>query len=123
MSPRKSRKSLDDILAQQFIYGEKQQETARELSLKQTSSEPPLEQPSPYERRAGMPLGATKKTPNDSPLIDKFQTPPKEATIRFTVDLPASMHRKLSLLAARTGKKKAEIVRVLLDEALEDVLE
>jgi predicted DNA-binding protein len=53
--------------------------------------------------------------------MGKFQTPPKEATVRFTVDLPASMHRKLSILAARTGKKKAEIVRVLLDEALENV--
>ncbi len=123
MSPKKSRKSLDDILASQFIYGEKPQETAKELSLKQTSSKPPSLQPSPSERRAVMPQGGTPKTPNDSPLVNKFQAPPKEATIRFTVDLPASMHRKLSLLAARTGKKKAEIVRVLLDEALEDVLE
>ncbi|HAJ61918.1 MAG TPA: hypothetical protein DCP31_23990 [Cyanobacteria bacterium UBA8543] len=123
MSPRKSRKSLDDILAQQFIYGEKTQGTAKELSLKQTSSKPPSEHLSPSSRKADAPLDATEKTPNNSPLMDKFQTPPKEATIRFTVDLPASMHRKLSLLAARTGKKKAEIVRVLLDEALENVLE
>jgi predicted DNA-binding protein len=35
--------------------------------------------------------------------------------------LPASMHRKLSILAAKTGKKKAEIVRMLLDDALADV--
>ena len=122
MSPRKSRKSLDDILAQQFIYGEKTQGTAKELSLKQTSSKPPSEHLSPLDRKANTPLDATETTPNNSPLMDKFQTPPKEATIRFTVDLPASMHRKLSLLAARTGKKKAEIVRVLLDEALENVL-
>jgi hypothetical protein len=121
MSPRKSRKSLDDILAQQFIYGEKVQEQERELAPKQTSSEPPSEHPSPSQRRAGRLLGATEKTPNDLPLMDKFQTPPKEATVRFTVDLPSSMHRKLSLLAARTGKKKAEIVRVLLDEVLEDI--
>jgi hypothetical protein len=65
--------------------------------------------------------GATEKTPNKSPLMDKFQTPPKEATVRFTVDLPSSMHRKLSILAARTGKKKAEIVRVLLNAALDDI--
>lgn len=125
MSPRKSRKSLDDVLAQQFIYGEKTQGTAKELSLKQTSSNPPSEHLSPSERKADTPLDvdATETTSNNSPLMDKFQTPPKEATIRFTVDLPASMHRKLSLLAARTGKKKAEIVRVLLDEALENVLE
>ncbi|MBD1903478.1 CopG family transcriptional regulator [Trichocoleus sp. DQ-A3] len=51
----------------------------------------------------------------------EVEPPPKEATIRLTVDLAESMHRKLSILAARTGKKKAEIVRVLLDEALQDV--
>jgi predicted DNA-binding protein len=48
-------------------------------------------------------------------------TPTKEATVRITVDLAESMHRKLSLLSARTGKKKAEIVRFLLDEALKEV--
>ncbi len=121
MSPRKSRKSLDDALARQFIYGEKPQETAHILSPKQTSSEASPEDPSPSLRIVDVPLGATEKTPDESSLIDKFQTPPKEATVRFTVDLPASMHRKLSLLAARTGKKKAEIVRVLLNEVLEDI--
>ena len=37
-------------------------------------------------------------------LMDKLQVQPKEATKRFTVDLPESMHRKLSILAARTGR-------------------
>lgn len=117
MSARKSRKSLDDILAQQFIYGEGLQKLDRGLSPKPTSSEPP------FEPKADVSLGATGETPNEPPLTDKFQTPPKEATIRLTVDLPASMHRRLSLLAARTGKRKAEIVRVLLDEVLKDVLQ
>ena len=111
MSSKRSRKSLDDALAQQFIYGEKQRGSLQEPPEEQTPLEPPPEPPSLLE----------EKTPNDSTLMDKFQTPPKEATVRLTVDLSASMHRKLSLLAARTGKKKAEIVRVLLDEALEDV--
>jgi hypothetical protein len=117
MSAKKSRKSLDDILAQQFIYGERPQELDRGLSPKPTSSKPPL------EPKADVPLGATEEIPNEPPLTDKFQTPPKEATIRLTVDLPASMHRRLSLLAARTGKRKAEIVRLLLDEVLKDVLQ
>jgi hypothetical protein len=49
-------------------------------------------------------------------------TPEKEATVRITVDLPKSMHQKLSMLSARTGKKKAEIVRMLLDDVLDDDL-
>jgi hypothetical protein len=51
----------------------------------------------------------------------EVEPPPKETTIRLTVDLAESMHRKLSILAARTGKKKSEIVRALLDAALQDV--
>jgi hypothetical protein len=128
MSPKRSRKPLDDALAQQFIYGGQQHGTVREPAPDKIPSEPPPEPSSPSDSEsvaarsaAGAPLGATEKTPNESPLLDKFQTLPKEATVRFTVDLPASMHRKLSILAARTGKKKAEIVRVLLDEALENV--
>jgi predicted DNA-binding protein len=42
---------------------------------------------------------------------------------RITVDLPESMHRKLSIMAAKTYRKKADIVRVLLDEAMKDVEE
>jgi hypothetical protein len=44
-----------------------------------------------------------------------------EATTRFTVALPLSLHHKLSVLAARTGRKKVDIVRMLLDEALSDI--
>jgi len=44
--------------------------------------------------------------------------PQKEATVRLTVDLTETQHRKLSILCARTGRKKAEIVRMLLSEAL-----
>lgn len=116
MSSRKSRKSLDDALALQFIYGEKQHGTGEDRLEAQVPSEPPPDQSAARNRSS-----VTPKTPNSSTLIDKFQHPPKEATVRLTVDLPASMHRKLSILAARTGQKKAEIVRVLLDEALKDV--
>ncbi|MDJ0800871.1 MAG: KilA-N domain-containing protein [Calothrix sp. MO_167.B12] len=58
-----------------------------------------------------------------SNLLSQQQAPTKEPTVRVTVDLAESMHRKLSLLAAQTGRKKAEIVRFLLDEALQEVEE
>lgn len=47
----------------------------------------------------------------------------KERSVRLTVDIPGSMHRKLSILCAKTGKKKVDIVRMLLDEALQEVPE
>lgn len=57
---------------------------------------------------------------SDKPsILDKLQpVESREATKRFTVDLPESMHRKLSILSAKTGRSKADIVRTLLDEIL-----
>jgi predicted DNA-binding protein len=52
-----------------------------------------------------------------------METPDKEPVVRLTVDLPESMHRRLSILCARTGKKKAEVIRMLLNEVLIDVSE
>jgi KilA-N domain len=54
-------------------------------------------------------------------FITSLAVPSKEATTRLTVDLPDSMHRKLSILAARTRRTKVEIVRMLLDEALSNI--
>lgn len=61
-----------------------------------------------------------------SPQQKKTATPEpieKETTVRMSVDLTTSVHRKLSILAAKTGKKKVEIIRELLDEALKNVNE
>ena len=54
-------------------------------------------------------------------FIDNIPVVTKEATVRFTVDLPESMYRDLSILAAETGKTKADIVRIVLSKALHNV--
>ncbi|MEG4455896.1 hypothetical protein [Microcoleus sp. N9_A1] len=54
-------------------------------------------------------------------LMSKLQAPDKEATVRFTVDMSETLHRKLSMLAARTGRKKVDIVRMLLEDGLKEV--
>lgn len=53
-------------------------------------------------------------------LMSKLQAPDKEATVRFTVDMSESLHRKLSMLAAKTGRKKVDIVRMLLEDGLKE---
>ncbi|HSF74693.1 MAG TPA: hypothetical protein VLA84_12930 [Microcoleus sp.] len=53
-------------------------------------------------------------------LMSKLQAPDKEATVRFTVDMSETLHRKLSMLAARTGCKKVDIVRMLLEDGLKE---
>ena len=48
-------------------------------------------------------------------------TPAKEPTTRFTADLPDSLHKRLTVAAAMSGRKKVDIVRELLDAALPQV--
>jgi|GEM_PF-6574329 len=38
--------------------------------------------------------------------MSKRKAPDEEATVRFSVDMSESVHRKLSILAAKTGRKK-----------------
>ena len=56
-------------------------------------------------------------------LIERLQLEAKEPTKRFTIDLRESVHRKLSILAAKTGRTKADIIRMMLDDVLEEVEE
>ncbi|WP_414623813.1 CopG family transcriptional regulator [Calothrix sp. CCY 0018] len=110
----KKRKSLDDSLASEFVYGQNKEEAQPVTS----EVEEVIEEPEPPKKTTAAKTAKTKK----SSIVSKLkQESVKEATVRLTVDLPQSMHRKLSMLAASTGKKKAEIVRFLLDEALEEV--
>lgn len=115
MSTKRNRKSLDDALAQQFTYGE----SARESEA--TSENAIFESPEPASPKTKkLNVAATTKKPPSSKLINKLTQSPKEASVRFTVDLSESLHQRLSLLSATTGMKKAEIVRLLLNDALED---
>jgi hypothetical protein len=56
-------------------------------------------------RIAPDPVPIQSKEPS---LMSKLQAPDKEATVRFTVDMSETLHRKLSMLAAKTGRKKVD---------------
>ena len=103
---KKQRKPLGDSLAQEFVYGEATPAPA--ATQLETFLEAKTESVHPIQEIS---------------LMDKLHldTEPREATIRFTVDLPQSMHRKLSILSAKTGAKKAHIVRKLLEQVLIEV--
>jgi plasmid maintenance system killer protein len=75
-----------------------------------------------YDRGENNPTPPEVEEPS---IMNRLLEPPeqKEATKRFTIDLPESMHRKLSILSARTGRKKAEIIKTLLNELLKDINE
>jgi hypothetical protein len=90
------RKTLVDAVASDFVYGESATKTAA-------------------------PTNNAISTMPQPTIMQKLQLEPKEATKRFTIDLSEGMHRKLSILSARTGRTKADIVRMMLNEMLVDV--
>jgi hypothetical protein len=126
VSTKKPRKSLDDALANEFVFGSTPPETEQPQvdNVAETISAPTTDSLSGVslpEASAIIPTITPTPQPKSSIMSQLQQVPPKEATVRLTVDLTESMHRKLSMMAARTGRKKAEIVRFLLDEALQEV--
>ena len=111
---RKKRKPLDDALASDFVYG------TEEPADKVIEEEEIEQQPVPSKQVKSV-SPTTKKENKELSLMDKLQVQPKEATKRFTVDLEESLHRDLSILAAETGRTKADIVRILLRDAVASI--
>ena len=124
----KKRKPLGNAM-EEFVFGTKEAAsppTAPELvlpaptpaaSLTPEAALPVATPPQPAVS-APEPVSIQSKEPS---LMSKLQAPDKEATVRFTVDMSESLHRKLSMLAAKTGRKKVDIVRMLLEEGLKEV--
>jgi hypothetical protein len=77
----------------------------------------PTATPPQPEASASEPVSIQSKEPS---FMSKLQAPDKEATVRFTVDMSETLHRKLSVLAAKTGRKKVDIVRMLLEDGLKE---
>ncbi len=116
---KRQRKSLDDSLAKDFVFGGDKPDTeettpeVEEVKAVEKASTPTA----PIEPKSEVKLSAS------SSLMDKLQVEAKEGTKRFTIDLRESVHRKLSILSARTGRSKADIIRMVLDDVLKDVEE
>jgi hypothetical protein len=105
----KKRKPLDS-LEEQFVYN------VQEPTLTPTPTTLEPTPASPKQRKS-----SSSKESKESTLIKKLQAFQKEPTIRFTVDLPESLHRKLSAAATKAGCKKVDIVRMFLEERLKDI--
>jgi len=65
----------------------------------------PTATPPQPEASAPHPVPTHSKEPS---LMSQLQAPDKEATVRFSVDMSESVHRKLSMLAAKTERKKVD---------------
>jgi hypothetical protein len=136
VTTKKPRKSLGDTLANNFVYGdnaviptaesivEQVEPSVKTVETVADSAEPTLHkrvEPT-VKVVATVETSAPLSTQPPTNLMSRLMqnTPAKEPTVRLTVDLPQSTHKKLSILCANTGMKKVEVVRMLLDDALKD---
>jgi fructose-1,6-bisphosphatase/sedoheptulose 1,7-bisphosphatase-like protein len=115
----KKRKSLDDSLASEFVFGGNKPEI--ETGIPEEVTEETTAAASETTPIASMPEKPVENKSQELSFMEKLQVEAKEGTKRFTIDLRESVHRKLSILAAKTGRTKADIVRLLLEDALMDV--
>ena len=119
----KKRKSLDDSLANDFVFGEDKPEPEAASTPKVEVEEEITPVESESTSIAPIQAKSEVKLSTSSSLMEKLQVEAKEGTKRFTIDLRESVHRKLSILSARTGRSKADIIRMVLDDVLKDVEE
>ena len=128
MTAKKPRKSLGDTLANNFVYGDLAAIPAAETIVEQVEPtvqtvETVVDLAEPMVKAIATPETSAPVPPQPpTSLMSRLMqnTPEKEPTVRLTVDLPQSTHKKLSILCANTGMKKVEVVRMLLDDALKD---
>jgi hypothetical protein len=128
VTTKKTRKSLGDALANNFVYGDNASIPAAEPIVEQVEPMVKTVETVVYRVEPIVKAVATEETsvpispqPTTSLMSRLMQnTPEKEPTVRLTVDLPQSTHKKLSILCANTGMKKVEVVRMLLNDALKD---
>lgn len=99
-----TRKRLDEN-AGKFIFGEESK-----LEIK-------------GEPKKSKPASSEKSAKQNSELLDKLTLSEsrKERPIRVSLDLTPEMHKKLTNLANHTGRKKSEILRILLEQAFQDI--
>jgi hypothetical protein len=107
----KKRKPLGSAM-EEFVFG------AQEAASTPSEVVSPTATPSEPDAPVAESIPVQSK---ESSLTHRLQAPDKEATVRFTVDMSESLHRKLSMLAAKTGRKKVDIVRMLLEDGLKEV--
>ena len=127
----KKRKPLDSAL-EEFVFGRKEAAPIpaqpKVVPPAATASLTPETPPAPFALLPA-PTASEPEAPapefiavqsKEGSLTHRLLAPDKEATVRFTVDMSESLHRKLSMLAAKTRRKKVDIVRMLLEDGLKE---
>lgn len=102
--PRKP-KSPNESLMGSFIYSNQENQT----------SEPQA------DSVADLKDGSFGLSEMAADVIAEFKSVAEEPTVRFTVDLPKSMHRDLGIIAKKLNTNMSKLNRVLIEKFLQRV--
>lgn len=66
-------------------------------------------------------LDVSEETSLTADVIEMFKSHQKEATTRFTVDLPKSRHQRFAIVSKQLNTNMSSLARVLIEKFLDEI--
>ena len=66
-------------------------------------------------------LDLSEETSLTADVIEMFKSNQKEATTRFTVDLPKSRHQRFAIVSKQLSTNMSSLARVLIEKFLDEI--
>ena len=66
-------------------------------------------------------LDSSEETSLTADVIEVFKSNQKEATTRFTVDLPKSRHQRFAIVSKQLNTNMSSLARVLIEKFLDEI--
>ena len=67
------------------------------------------------------PLDSSEEPSLTADVIEMFKSNQKEATTRFTVDLPKSRHQRFAIVSKQLNTNMSSLARVLIEKFLDEI--
>ena len=67
------------------------------------------------------PMDSSEETSLTADVIEMFKSNQKEATTRFTVDLPKSRHQRFAIVSKQLNTNMSSLARVLIEKFLDEI--
>jgi hypothetical protein len=113
------RKSLSADVMQQFVKDPNGVSTSANTEVfAEVSNNKLMKQNTEVSTNLGESIEETSLTAD---VIEMFKSNQKEATTRFTVDLPKSRHQRFAIVSKQLNTNMSSLARVLIEKFLDEI--
>lgn len=113
------RKSLSADVMQQFVKDPNPLSTSANTELlAEVNNSKLMEQDTEVSTDT---LDSSEETSLTADVIEMFKSNQKEATTRFTVDLPKSRHQRFAIVSKQLNTNMSSLARVLIEKFLDEI--